>query len=118
MAAEVSAIRASNNAKTSIPDAEAFRDSLKGLPPGERVARVKEVMKQFAKEQGWEKDRKISKLNGRDVYKQDKNTFWGVDTEKGTLEKVNGRGEHQGEFNIEGRQVGPRDPKGGHDLEM
>lgn len=46
----------------------AFEASLSKLPPGERVAIIKETINKVVVEQGMVKDNKLTKLNNRDVY--------------------------------------------------
>ncbi|WP_429931686.1 colicin E3/pyocin S6 family cytotoxin [Agrobacterium vitis] len=99
-------------------NAQDFEKSIQGYSTGERVARIKDTLKDVASKNGWQKDAKISKVNGRDVYKDKKKEYWSIDTEKGRFEKADKRGKHLGEFDIDGNQTGKPDTKGRHDLKI
>ena len=98
--------------------ADEFEKSIKNLPPGERVAKVKEKLAQVAEKNGWKKDSRLTRMNGgRTVYKDTKGNLYAIDTEKGRFEKCNSSGNHQGEYDIDGKfKEGSIDKSGGHDL--
>jgi hypothetical protein len=96
--------------------AKQFEERIAKLPPGERVAEIKGTLAAKAKQNGWTKDRNVSKKNGRDVYADGHGDYHAVDTQHGRYEKCNSRGKHQGEFDIDGTQQKPADPSGGHDI--
>lgn len=100
--------------------AQQFVDEIKKLPPGERVAAVKEVASAKAKKYGWgEKNKNLSKKNNRDIYTDKDGNHWSVDTQHGTFEKLNKRGKHQGEYNVDlDFNEGSIDPSGGHDIQI
>ncbi|MEX0499849.1 hypothetical protein AB3X34_15665 [Raoultella terrigena] len=58
----------------------AFEASLSRLPPGERVALVKETVNKVVVEQGMVKDNKLTKLNNRDVYRGADGNLYALDT--------------------------------------
>ncbi|MBP0589786.1 hypothetical protein J8I87_08660 [Paraburkholderia sp. LEh10] len=101
-------------------DAQAFEKSLVNLPPGERVAQVKQTAQTVAVDNGWQKDSQLSRINGRDVYRADDGTLYAVDTQHGRFEQVNAKtGEHMGEVSMMGLQpTKPADASGRHDLKL
>jgi hypothetical protein len=103
----------------SAKSAKAFEERIAKLPPGERVAEIKGTMVAKAKQNGWTKDRNVSKKNGRDVYADGNGDYYSVDTQHGRYEKCNSRGKHQGEYDIDGEFIpGSIDISGGHDLKI
>ena len=100
-----------------------FEKSLVNLPPGERVAKIKEAAQDVVLMNGWKRDKRIESLNpGRTVYRDADGTLYSLDTQHGRWEKVNGKnGKHEGEaYLYEPRKIVPNsiDPKGGHDLNV
>jgi hypothetical protein len=77
------------NQKTEfqLSKAEQFEKGLVHLPPGERVAVVKQTSKNLATQNGWEKDARLSALNSRDVYKSPDGYLYSLDTQHGAWEK-------------------------------
>lgn len=71
------------------------------MPPGERVATVKETAAAKAKKYGWSKNGDLSKKNNRTIYTDKDGNHWSVDTQHGAFEKLNSKGKHQGEYNID-----------------
>ncbi len=99
-----------------IPASE-FEESLVNLPPGERVAKIKEVTAKVAEDAGMVRDKRVEKLNRpRTVYRDKDGNYYSVDTQHGRFEKTNSKGKHQGEYDIEFNDKGKQDPSGGHDL--
>jgi hypothetical protein len=97
--------------------AKSFEQSISKLPPGERVASVKQAALERATEYGWSKEKRISNLNDRTVYKSEDGKFlYSVDTQHGRLEKTDLKGRHLGEYDFELKQTKPIDESGGHDL--
>ncbi|WAI84522.1 MULTISPECIES: colicin E3/pyocin S6 family cytotoxin [Achromobacter] len=109
-------------AKGALPGgktAEEFEQSIVNLPPGERVAHIKSMVASVAKANGMIKDNKLSKLNGRDVYKARDGNLYAVDTQHGRFEVVNAKnGKHLGEVNFEFRETPAADKAGGHNLKV
>jgi filamentous hemagglutinin len=103
-----------------LSEAEAFERSLVNLPPGERVAQVKQTAQTVATDNGWTKDSQLSRINGRDVYRADDGTLYAVDSQHGRLEQVNGKtGAHMGEVSMLDLQpTKPADTSGRHDLKL
>ncbi|MGF6902139.1 filamentous hemagglutinin, partial [Paraburkholderia sp. GAS348] len=104
----------------ALSEAEAFERSLVNLPPGERVAQVKQTAQAVATDNGWTKDSQLSRINGRDVYRADDGTLYAVDSQHGRLEQVNGKtGAHMGEVSMLDLQLTkPADTSGRHDLKL
>ena len=70
-----------------------FEKRISNLSSEERVAAVKEKARNVAREKGLVKDSKLSKLNGRDIYKDTKTgEYYSVDTQHGRFEHLNKRG--------------------------
>jgi len=69
------------------------------LPLGKRVATVSSKAEEVAKNAGLVKDSKLSKINGRDMYKDPKTgDLYSVDTQHGRFEKTNSKGKHLGNW--------------------
>ncbi|SEJ87621.1 two-partner secretion domain-containing protein [Paraburkholderia diazotrophica] len=104
----------------TVSEARAFEQSLIGLPPGERVAQVKQTAQTVATDNGWSKDSQLSRVNGRDVYRADDGTLYAVDSQHGRFEVVNGKtGAHMGEVSmIDLTPTKPADTSGRHDLRV
>ena len=99
--------------------ATAFEESISHLPPGERVAKVTEKVRDVAAARGWSKDNRLTKLNNRDVYRGDDGYLYAVDTQHGLFERVNAKnGKHLGEFDFDLSPKGKVDNSGGHDLKV
>lgn len=99
--------------------AQEFEKSLVGLPPGERVAKVKEKAEAVAKGRGWNKNKELTRKNERPVYTDENGDHYSIDTQHGRFEKCNNRGKHQGEFKIDLEPVkDSQDPSGGHDIDV
>jgi filamentous hemagglutinin len=104
----------------ALTEAQAFEKSLVGLPPGERVAQVKQTAQSVAVDNGWQKDSQLSRLNDRDVYRAADGTLYAVDSQHGRFEVVNGKtGAHMGEVTM--KDLVPTksaDASGRHDLRL
>lgn len=98
--------------------AKDFEDSLVALPPGERVAKVKEKVDAVAKGQDWSKNGNLSKKNNRPIYTDKAGNHYSPDTQHGHIEKFNHRGKHQGSTDVDLKPNKPADPSGGHDIEI
>ncbi|NMD72720.1 hypothetical protein HHO41_21060 [Bacillus sp. DNRA2] len=107
------------NGKGTGKSAKDFEKSLVKLPPAERVAAVRTKVQEVAKNNGLIKDSKLSKINGRDVYKDPKTgDLYSVDTQHGRFEKTNSKGKHQGEVDFDFKPTKPADVSGGHNLKI
>jgi len=96
-----------------------FEKSLVGLPPGERVAQIKAAASAIVVANGMVKDNKISRINGRDVYKASDGNLYALDTQHGRFEIVDSkRGVHLGEVDFDFKKVKSADGSGGHDLKV
>ncbi|HEX3047112.1 MAG TPA: polymorphic toxin-type HINT domain-containing protein, partial [Bacillota bacterium] len=94
-----------------------FEKRICKMSPNERVATVRQTAMGVAQTNGWVKDSKLSKINGRDVYRDPQTgTLYAVDSQHGRLEVCTADGEHLGEMNMDGQQTKPADTSGGHDL--
>ena len=97
-----------------------YEASLVGLPPGERVAQVKQMASSVAVSNGWIKDNKLTKMNNRDVYRGSDGYLYALDTQHGRFEQVSPKnGKHQGEVDMGMKYIeGSKDTSGGHDLKV
>nr|WP_309304262.1 adhesin [Pseudomonas sp. LS1212] len=96
-----------------------FEKGLSYLPPGERVAQIKSVASVITAANGMVKDNKLSKLNGRDVYKGKDGNLYALDTQHGRFEVVSSKsGKHLGEVDFGLSQTKLPDRSGGHDLRV
>ncbi len=86
------------------------------MPAGERVGAVKGKMDKVANRNGWEKNDKLSKINDRTVYTDSSGNHYSVDTQHGRLEKLNSRGQHLGEYDIDGNLTKAADTSGKHNI--
>ncbi|QNH06399.1 hemagglutinin repeat-containing protein [Pseudomonas sp. B11D7D] len=101
-------------------NASDFEREISRLPPGERVARVKETVQIVAESLGLEKDSRLTKLNNRDVYRGVDGFLYAVDTQHGRFEKVDPKkGRHLGEVDMNLTPIKDSlDTSGGHDLRI
>ncbi|WHX80068.1 colicin E3/pyocin S6 family cytotoxin [Priestia flexa] len=105
--------------KGTVNTAKDFEKSIVKLPPAERVATVRSKAQEVAKNAGLVKDSKLSKINGRDVYKDPKTgDLYSVDTQHGRFEKTNSKGKHQGEVDFDFMPTKPAGASGGHNLKV
>ena len=97
-----------------------FEAGLVGLPPGKRVAQVKQMASSVVESNGWVKDNKLTKMNNRDVYRSSDGNLYALDTQHGRFEQVNPKtGKHQGEVDMGMKFIeGSKDISGGHDLKV
>jgi RHS repeat-associated protein len=93
-----------------------FEARISKMPPSERVGAVRGKVGKVALKNGWEHEPKISRENGRDVYRTSNGELRAADTQHGRIEHTDSRGKHLGEFDIEGKQTKPADTKGRHNL--
>jgi len=118
--------RVSNATPGSIPAhsilrAEQFEKDIAKLPPGERVALVKQEVKELALERNWVKDSRLSRMNDRDVYRTPDGDLYSIDTQHGRLEKINPKtGTHEGEYRLLDIKAidNSTDHSGGHNLRI
>jgi hypothetical protein len=100
-------------------DVDGFEKSLVKLPPNERVAIVNTEAARRAQSKGYERDRRLSTLNNRDVYADPKTGhLYSVDTQHGRFEHCDAGGKHIEEVNFKFEWKKNRDPKGRHDLKI
>ena len=95
-----------------------FYNKVRKLSAEERIAEYKAAGKRVADGNGWKKNNKYSKNNGRDVYEAENGDLFALDTQHGTFEVLNKKGKHQGEINFEGIKTKDADTSGGHDLKL
>jgi RHS repeat-associated protein len=109
--------KADNIVDASKGIAKSFEKSISKMSASERVAEVKQLASKVAKENGWIKDSKVSKMNRHDVY-FDKvtNKYYSVDTQHGRFEVTNSKGKHQGEVDFDLNPTKSADKSGEHDL--
>ena len=96
-----------------------FEKYISTLPPGERVAHVKSAAASVTVKNGMTKDNKLSRINGRDVYKAKDGNLYALDTQHGRFEVINPKsGRHLGEVDFDFMQIKRPDTSGGHDLRV
>ena len=97
-----------------------FEKSLASLPPGERVAIIKQTAPKVAAENGMVKDNQLTKKNGgRDVYRGQDGNLYALDTQHGRFEVVSPKGKHLGEVDFSMQKIpNSVDKSGGHDLKV
>ncbi|MGY3014234.1 adhesin HecA-like repeat protein [Ewingella americana] len=97
-----------------------YEAALVGLPPGERVAQVKQMASSVVESNGWVKDNKLTRMNNRDVYRGSDGNLYALDTQHGRFEQVNPKtGKHQGEVDMGMKFIeGSKDTSGSHDLKV
>ena len=96
--------------------AEEFRDEIRNLPDGEKQARILTKMKALAEEKGWKRSNVFFDKSRTVYFDKKENCYYSVDTRHGTLEKLDRRGRHLGQYNIDLHQIDPPDKSGGHNL--
>ena len=84
------------------------------MNPNDRVAAVRTEASNVASNKGLVKESKLSKINGRDVYRDpDTGNLYAVDTQHGRFEMVNGKnGKHMGEVDLGFNPTKPADTSG------
>jgi hypothetical protein len=99
---------------------DALKKVLFKLPPGERVALIRQQADEAARIHGFTKDNALSTMNNRTVYRGTDGKVYSLDTEKGRFELINPRtGKHEGEFSLfQLAQTGKIDNSGRHDLRV
>ncbi|MDO7904357.1 hypothetical protein ACE1YR_20500 [Pseudomonas sp. K1(2024)] len=96
-----------------------FEKSLSGLSAGERVARIKSVVASVIAANGMVKDTRLTKLDGRDVYRGQDGNLYALDTLHGRFKVLNPKnGKHMGEVDFEFNQTKPADTTGRHNLKI
>ncbi|MHA6310956.1 VENN motif pre-toxin domain-containing protein [Pantoea sp. S-LA4] len=96
-----------------------FEASLFKLPPGERVAIVKQTAAKVVAEHGLIKDSKLTKMNNRDVYRGADGNLYALDTQHGRFEVVTPQGKHVMEVNFAMKEIpDSKDKSGGHNLRI
>ncbi|MBX2910226.1 MAG: hypothetical protein KF706_11405 [Chitinophagales bacterium] len=111
-------------AKYGVKTYDEFRELTKKLPANDRIAKFVEAGRDVAKNNGWQKNSKLSKMNDREVFEVLDNkgkidSYRALDTEKGTFEILDKKGRHQGEANFEGIATATKgDNTGGHDIKL
>ncbi|MGA7509971.1 MAG: VENN motif pre-toxin domain-containing protein, partial [Erwinia billingiae] len=82
-----------------------FEASLFKLPPGERVAIIKQTAAKVVAEHGLIKDSKLTKMNNRDVYRGTDGNLYALDTQHGRFEVVTPPGKHVMEVNFAMKEI-------------
>ena len=76
------------------------------LDPSEQYGAAKGKLQKVANRNGWTQNNTLSRRNGRDVYLDNNGRFYGADTQHGRFEYHDKKGNHLGEFNIDGIREG------------
>ena len=106
-----------HNASSKYATAQEFEKAISHMSPDERVAAVRNEAAEVARNAGLIKDRKLSKITGRTVYRnQEGNQLYSVDTQHGRFEVLNKRGRHLGEVDFDFKLTKSADIAGQHDL--
>lgn len=117
---------AHNATKCNIPAsaAKVFEDFINGkgnfTSPNERIAVIRVKLTEVAQAKGWKKENGLTEMNKRIIYK-DPSTggYWAFDTQHGRFEKLDKKGRHQGEYDIDLKFIeGSIDDSGGHDIKL
>ncbi|MEN5018916.1 hypothetical protein ABEH87_21610, partial [Erwinia sp. Eh17-17] len=96
-----------------------FESSLFKLPPGERVAIVKQTAPSVASAHEMIKDNKLTKMNNRDVYRGTDGNLYALDTQHGRFEVVSPQGKHIKAVNFAMKEIpDSKDKSGGHNLRI
>jgi filamentous hemagglutinin len=96
-----------------------FEESIFRLPPGERVARIKSMAVSVTAANGMVKDKRLSKLNARDVYRASDGRLYALDTQHGRFEVIHPKtGKHLGEVDFSFKETQPADRSGGHNIRV
>jgi len=96
-----------------------FEKNLIRLPVGERVAMIKQTAAVVAAQAGMVKDSKLSRMNGRDVYKSKSGDLFSLDSQHGRFEVINPKnGKNLGEVDFSFASTKPADSSGGHDIRI
>ncbi|WP_206054236.1 VENN motif pre-toxin domain-containing protein, partial [Klebsiella sp. K-Nf6] len=98
----------------------AFEKSLVSLPPGERVAIIKQTAPKVAAENGMVKDNRLTQMNGgREVYKDQDGNLYALDTQHARFEVLTPKGKHLGEVDFSMQKIpNSQDKSGGHNLKV
>nr|WP_243735411.1 hemagglutinin repeat-containing protein [Xanthomonas oryzae] len=96
-----------------------FEKGLVNLPPGERVAQVRTMASAVAADNGLVKDNKLTRMNGRDVYRSEDGSLFAVDSQHGRFEVVDAKtGKHLGEVDFSLSTTKPAARDKSHDLKV
>lgn len=102
--------------KKGVKNFDEFYAKVRHSPLLERVAEFRAAGQRVADGNGWVKDKSLTKLNDRDIFKGKNDDYFALDTEKGTFEVLNSKGQHQGEMNFDGIKTQDADKTGKHDI--
>ena len=106
-----------HNAQRCFSSSKDMYEATKNMPTEERVAIYKQEGRAVAEKHGFEKNNRLTKLNKRDVYVNEKTgDLYALDTQHGTFEHCNKKGRHIEEVDFELKQTKKGDRSGGHDL--
>jgi len=102
----------------SFKNIEDFYKSASKLSVRERIATYKSMAKEIANKNGWTYNKKLSKINKRDIYTSKKGIHYSLDTRHGAFEVYNKKGKHVGEVDFQGKLTKQKDKTGAHDLKL
>ena len=106
-----------HNAQRCFSSSKDMYEATKNMPTEERVAIYKQEGRAVAEKHGFEKNNRLTKLNKRDVYVNEKTgDLYALDTQHGTFKHCNKKGRHIEEVDFELKQTKKGDRSGGHDL--
>ena len=103
--------------KENRSEAAIWAEVLRRLEPREKVATIKKKLKEVAQKYSWPKNEPLSRKNNRTVYTDKDGYHYSEDLLHGAYEKLDRRGKHLGQYNID-LELKPNsiDPSGGHDI--
>jgi uncharacterized protein RhaS with RHS repeats len=93
-----------------------FEARIFNMSPNERVAAVNGKMNKVANRNDWTKNSKLSEINNRTIYTDSNGSHYSVDTQHGRLEKLDSKGRHLGEYDIDGNLTKKADTSGKHNI--
>src|SRR5690606_38700056 len=104
---------------TSKFDVQEFEKKIAHLPTAERIAIIKQEAQKIARNNGWERDSKLSRINNREIYYDSKTKkYYALDTRHGRFEVLDKKGKHQGEVDFNLNPTKPADKSRRHDIRV
>lgn len=94
-----------------------FEKRISKMTPEERIVAVEGKMGKVARRNDWKKNDRLSRMNRRTIYTDAAAGYhYSVDTQHGRLERLDRRGRHLGEFDIDLNQTKEADTSGRHNI--
>ncbi|MFL0098348.1 RHS repeat-associated core domain-containing protein [Tenacibaculum maritimum] len=96
--------------------AKVWEHRFNNLPPSEKFNAAQGKLHKVAQKNGWEQNSKLSKANKRVVYQDPDKKLYSFDTQHGRFEYLDKKGNHLGEFDIDGNKTKIADSSGKHNI--